>query len=175
MVGFWCDTLGPDAWFVRAEATDRLVAERLGPAYRAGVDGALDDWGATAEGALALVILFDQVPRNIFRDDPRAYATDARARAVARRALARGDDAAHDDKRRLVLLLPFEHSESLADQEWSVALFEARIENAVWRDFAWRHHAQIARFGRFPHRNAVLGRSSTPEETAFLADRSDPF
>ncbi len=175
VIGFWCDALGPDAWFQRADATDRLVRERLARAHDLAAAGTLDAWAETPQGALALVILFDQVPRNLFRDDARAYATDARARAVARRAIARGDDAAHDDMRRLLLLLPFEHSEALADQEWSVALFEARVDNPVWRDYAWRHHAQIARFGRFPHRNAVLGRDSTPEEQAFLAGRTEIF
>ena len=175
VVGFWCEKLGPDAWFTRTDATDRLVVERLAPLYGLAAAGRLDAWAETPQGALALVILFDQVPRNLFRNDARAYATDPRARAVARRALARGDDAAYDEMRRLLLLLPFEHSESLADQEWSLALFAAKIADPVWRDYAGRHHAQIARFGRFPHRNSVLGRPSTPEEQAFLADRAEPF
>ena len=175
VIAFWCDALGPAAWFKRDEATDRLIGEHCGTLHRLATDGVLAEWADTPAGALALVILFDQVSRNLYRDDPRAYATDEQARAVARRALARGDDAAYDDTRRALLLLPFEHSEWLADQQWSVALFDARIGNPQWRDYAWRHHDVIARFGRFPHRNAVLGRSSTAEEAAYLAEHPEGF
>ena len=116
--------------------------------------------------ALAAILLFDQMPRNMFRADPRSFATDALARDIAGRAVDRSYDAKLPVERRIFLYLPFEHSEELADQDRSVGLFEA-IGNDFYTDFARKHRDVIARFGRFPHRNAVLGRASTDEETAF--------
>ena len=171
VIAFWCEALGPEAWFTRSDDTDRKVAARLGALHRQAAAGALDDWAETPTGALALVVLLDQVPRNLYRESAAAFASDARARAVARRALARGDDARFDDIRRVLLLLPFEHSEHLADQQWCLALFENRIGDPTWCDYARRHHDVIARFGRFPHRNRVLGRPDTAEEAAYLAEQ----
>ena len=127
---------------------------------------------------MALVLLLDQMPRNIERGGPLAFAADAKARAVARQAIARGYDRDLPPHRRPFLYLPFEHSEDLADQEEALRLF-ARLPEGEYRerqlDHARRHHAVIARFGRFPHRNAALGRISTAEEEAFLASPDAPF
>jgi uncharacterized protein (DUF924 family) len=123
-----------------------------------------------------LCILLDQVPRNIFRGTPRAFATDAQARAVARHAVERGFDLAIEDKdRRLFLYLPLEHSEDLADQERCVSLCRERIGDAEYLRYVVRHRDIVARFGRFPHRNAILGRASTAEEEAFLNEPLSSF
>lgn len=111
----------------------------------------------------------------MFRDTPRAFATDAMARAVADHALRRGYDEAASGAERQFFYLPFEHSEDLADQARAVALFRERTDNPLWLDYAERHHAIIARFGRFPHRNAALGRAATAAEIAFLADGKGGF
>jgi uncharacterized protein (DUF924 family) len=131
----------------------------------------LDDWKNESRGALALVILLDQFPRNLFRDTARAFEGDALARAAARSIVDRGWDRALSPDERTFVYLPFEHSESLDDQELSLRLFEGN-ENFEW---ARRHWDIIKRFGRFPHRNAMLGRASTPEEIAFLKTPGSGF
>jgi uncharacterized protein (DUF924 family) len=138
--------------------------------------GALDHLQETAEGALALALLLDQLPRNLYRGDARAFATDAKARAVADAAIARGFDQALAPFKRWFLYLPFEHSEDLADQDRSVALHAALgPDHAVALKYAESHRAVIHRFGRFPHRNAVLGRASTAEELAFIEQEGTGF
>ena len=127
------------------------------------------------EGALALVLLLDQIPRNIFRGSPRAYAADSTARAVADRALARGFDRLVPEVWRRFFYMPLHHSENLDDQRRSVTLFEAlpgkRDRRRSLRRYGYPYLEVIERFGRFPHRNGILGRESTPEEVAFLAER----
>ncbi|WP_338089144.1 DUF924 family protein [Nannocystis pusilla] len=137
--------------------------------------GALDGWGAAPRGALALVILLDQFPRNMFRGTPEAFASDAKAREVANAALDAGHEHALTQEERLFLYLPLEHSEELADQERCVELMRALDETPMWLDYAVRHRDVIARFGRFPHRNAVLGRESTAEECEFLMQPGSSF
>ncbi len=173
---FWFDEAGPERWFVKDPAFDTLVGERLGDAFAEAVNGAYDDWAETAEGALALCILLDQVPRNLFRDSARAFASDAAAVAVTRDAVARGLDQAPgmSDSMRLFLYTPFMHSESLADQEHCVSLF-AKSGSEANHGYAVRHRDIIARFGRFPHRNAVLGRESSESELAFLNEPGSSF
>ncbi|SMF38702.1 Uncharacterized conserved protein, DUF924 family [Tistlia consotensis] len=175
VLAFWFAE-GRDAqWFERDEAFDRAVGGALGALHERAAAGELDHWAAEPEGALALVVLLDQVPRNLFRGTPRAFATDARALAVCRAALAAGHDAAlADDRRRIFLYLPLEHSEDLADQERCVALC-ARLSNPDWLSYAERHRDVIARFGRFPHRNALLGRATTEAEAAFLQQPGSSF
>src|SRR5262249_8593332 len=136
-------------------------------AYEAAAAGRLGDWQSTPEGTLALLVLLDQFPRNLFRGDARAYATDAKARAIAERAIARGIDRPFPLPQRRFLHLPLMHSENLADQERCIALCrEAGDEEAV--KHAEIHADVIRRFGRFPHRNRALGRETTDEERAFL-------
>ena len=166
VVAFWREA-GPAKWFRGGEAFDAACRERLAPAHHAAARRELDGWVAAPEGALALLLLLDQIPRNIFRGSAHAFATDGLALRFARRALEAGHDAAFEPALRAFFYLPFEHSEALADQARSVALFEA-LGNVEYREYARAHRDVIARFGRFPHRNAALGRETTPDEQAWL-------
>ncbi|HWI84674.1 DUF924 family protein [Ramlibacter sp.] len=166
VVRFW-RRAGPGRWFRRDDDFDARFRGCCLAAHEAAAAGRLGDWGETAEGALALVLLLDQFPRNAFRGTARVYATDALARAAADAAIGRGFDRAVAAQLRQFFYLPFMHSELLADLERCVALNEALGgESLRWA----RHHRDVvARFGRFPHRNQALGRPSTPEEERFLA------
>jgi uncharacterized protein (DUF924 family) len=166
VIGFW-RAAGPKKWFRRDADFDREITARFLAAHEAAAAGRLSDWQATPDGALALLLLLDQFPRNMFRNSARAFATDALARAVAGRAIADGFDASAADAERAFFYLPFEHSENLADQERSLALWRRSGDGKVDK-YAEIHADIIQRFGRFPHRNAVLGRATTPEEQAFL-------
>jgi len=166
-------------WFRKDAAFDEAIRSRFLPAVETALADGLADWADSPEGLLALVILLDQFPRNLFRGNARMFAGDVRARQLAERALAQGWDQALNSVDKLFVYLPFEHSEALADQERSVALFAALAAehpgNDGFLDYAHRHHEVIARFGRFPHRNAALGRPSTPEETIYLAQPGSGF
>lgn len=166
---FWFEEAGPEAWFKGGPGFDTLCRERLGDLHGQAAAGTHDAWAGTPEGSLALCILLDQVPRNIFRGTARAFATDARALEVARAALERGFDQGMREEQRVFLYLPFEHSESLEDQRTAVRLFAGRTVDPLWLDYACRHLAVIHRYGRFPHRNAALGRETTAAEAAWLA------
>ena len=165
VVDFW-RAAGPGLWFAKDTEFDRRFRERFLWLYLAATRGELADWSSTPEGALALVILLDQFPRNAFRNTPRMYATDAKARQIADAALNAGHDQAVEPGLRLFFYLPFGHSESLADQERSVALNEALGEPNL--SHAKRHRDIVRRFGRFPHRNPILGRAMTEEEQRYL-------
>ena len=168
VVTFW---LAQDekTWFTADAAFDADVLSRFAELVERAKSGALDDWADEPEGALALVILLDQMTRNIYRDSPEMFAADDKALAVAKGAIERGFDQALPKDKRRWLYMPFMHSEDLADQERSVELFtRSAISESV--SFAVDHADIIRRFGRFPHRNAILGRRTTPEEAAFLAD-----
>jgi uncharacterized protein (DUF924 family) len=171
---FWFGESGPRQWFAKDAAFDAVLRERFGALHAsmaAGVEPASAD---TSRRALAAILVLDQFSRNLHRDDPRAFACDARARELARAALDQGNDAGLGAAQRMFLYLPFEHSEDLADQQRSVALFEALGEPG-WLRYAIAHRDLIARFGRFPHRNAVLGRASTPAELEALAQPGNAF
>lgn len=163
---FW-RPLGPAVWFSKDPAFDRRFRDTFATAYEAAERGELMPWLATPEGALSLIILLDQYPRNAFRGTPRMYATDPLARTVADAALGLGHDRAIELPLRPFLYLPFGHSEDLADQDRSVALCAALPDPVPAH--ARRHRDIVAQFGRFPHRNAILGRPATDEETAWLA------
>jgi uncharacterized protein (DUF924 family) len=167
VLAFWRDA-GPRRWFRQDDAFDAAFRERFLAAHEAAAAGRLASWSATAEGALALTLLLDQFPRNAFRGTPRMYATDAQARAVADAAVRAGFDAQVDEGLRQFFYLPFMHSEDLADLDRCVALNEAAGGESL--RYARHHRDIVRRFGRFPHRNAVLGRASTPEEEIFLAE-----
>jgi len=178
---FWFgapDDPGPEQhreiWFRATEEFDAALRREFLADYEAAAD-ALPSWEASPEGTLALVLLLDQVPRNIFRGTPRAYATDAAALATADRALGRGFDQLVPPTWRLFFYMPFHHSEDLADQRRSVELSSTLPRNPDRRGSLRRYGCPyievIERFGRFPHRNEILGRPSTPEEVAFLAER----
>ncbi len=167
-----------DAWFVKDAAFDATIRERYAALIDDGIAGALEPWAETPRGALAYVLLLDQFTRNAHRGTPRAFAGDARALACARRIVARGWDLAFAPAARWFCYLPFEHAESMRAQARAVELFESLRDDpgsASAIDYAHRHRDVIARFGRFPHRNAVLGRASTDEETAFLAQPGSSF
>ena len=166
VLAFW-RAAGSGKWFKKDPAFDTEIARRFSAPWQQAAAGVLPAWEDTAEAALALVILLDQFPRNMFRGDARAFATDAAARAVTERAIARGFDQSVAVSERLFFYLPFEHSESEADQVRAVTLIGAMGDADLTR-WAQLHADIIRRFGRFPHRNAALGRNSTPEEQAFL-------
>src|ERR1700722_7406350 len=166
IVSFWSEARA-DKWFEQDESFDQAIRLRFLLTYEAAANGELIAWEESVEGALALVLLLDQFPRNMFRGDARAFATDALARAVADRALARGFDQATDLALRPFFYLPFMHSEALIDQDRSVSLYEALGETEQLR-YATEHRDVVQRFGRFPHRNRALGRDTTRAEEAFL-------
>jgi uncharacterized protein (DUF924 family) len=178
LLAFWF-TEGPDAfrkaWFVKDEAFDASCRDGFGVLVVPAREGALDAWAATPKGALALLLLLDQFPRNLFRGGAEAFASDPHARAIARETvLSQSFDRKLTATERMFLYLPFEHSEAMADQDVSVALFEGLRDAPAHNkpdgtiDYAWRHRRVIQRFGRYPHRNAALGRESTAAEQAWL-------
>ena len=167
-----------EIWFKSTEEFDAALRHEFLADYEVAAAGELRSWEAEAEGALALVLLLDQVPRNVFRDTPRAYATDAAARATANRAIERGFDQSVPPVWRRFFYMPFHHSENLADQRRSLALFGALPRSPDSRGSLRRYGRPyievIERFGRFPHRNAILGRQSTDEEIEFLKRPDSP-
>jgi uncharacterized protein (DUF924 family) len=165
VVAFWRDA-GPARWFRKDDAFDRAFRERFLATHEAAARGELDDWVATSGGALALCILLDQFPRNAFRGNPRMFATDAKAREVARTALDRGFDQQVDGQLRQFFVMPFMHSEDVADQQLCVRMAEHLPTDTL--RYAVQHRDIVERFGRFPHRNAVLARATTDEEQRFL-------
>jgi uncharacterized protein (DUF924 family) len=169
ILDFWFAPGMEEKWFVRDVDMDRQIAERFASVYERARVGALDGWAETREGALALTLVLDQFPRNLFRNSPRAFESDQQARILCRSNLARGFDRDSTPAERQFLYLPLMHSEALRDQKDSVKVYEA-LGDASTLDFAIRHHDIIAQFGCFPHRNEVLGRQNTPEEEEFLKD-----
>jgi uncharacterized protein (DUF924 family) len=171
-------------WWSKDAALDAELTERFGPLVTAARSAQLAHWNDSAQGRLALILLTDQLPRNIFRGTPGAFASDPLARQLCLAGLERGDDQALKPIERVFFYLPLEHSESMADQDHAVRLFTALFQAVPqpvaeqYRGFltyALRHRSVIERFGRFPHRNAILGRQSSPEETAFLAEPGSSF
>jgi len=173
---FWFEETAPVQWFQVDPDFDVRIAERFLVTYNMAREGLCDGWKQDAQGCLALCILLDQFPRNMFRGSAKAFATDEPALMTARYALTKGFDQLLVPPRRRFLYLPFEHSEALADQQKSVALFESmKDDDPLGYDYALRHLAVIERFGRFPHRNAALGRENTPEEQEYLAQPDAGF
>jgi uncharacterized protein (DUF924 family) len=166
LLAFW-RAAGSKRGFEKDAAFDAEIHRRFLATHEAAARGELTGWEATPEGALALVIVLDQFPRNMFRGDARTFATDVKARDVAQGALARGFDRQVPDDLRTFFYVPFMHAENLADQERCVALYRAAGDDYSLK-YAEEHADIIRRFGRFPHRNAVLGRGTTDEEQAFL-------
>ena len=165
IVAFWLQA-GYDKWFARDDAFDGEFRARFLDAHFAAARREFEAWMESAEGAMALMVLLDQFPRNVFRNSAHAYATDSLARHYARRAIAAGFDARIDPLLRVFFYMPFEHSEEAADQARSIELAAALDQN--YMKYAVAHRDVIARFGRFPHRNRALGRDNTPEEQAWL-------
>jgi uncharacterized protein (DUF924 family) len=171
---FWFEELSRKDWFRKDEALDSTIASRFGAIYnelRAGVPAA---WLDTAEGYLAAILVLDQFPRNMFRGDARAFATDEAGLDLAKRAIAEGLDEKLTRDQRVFLYMPFQHSEDRDDQARGIALY-AMLGKPSNLDFALRHQAVVDRFDRFPHRNVILGRTSTAEEQAFLGEPGSSF
>ena len=167
-----------EKWFKKDAAFDDEITTQFLPLYETAVSGGLDRWRAAAPDCLALILVLDQFPRNMFRDSARAFATDAMARAAAQHAVEQGFDKTVPPVHRAFFYLPFEHGEALDDQRRSVALFgdcEPHDEYRNALDYALRHMVVIERFGRFPHRNEILGRASTPDEVDFLRHSEKGF
>jgi uncharacterized protein (DUF924 family) len=166
-----------DFWFRKSDATDAAIRARFGADVEAALAGQHDRWAATPRGALALILLLDQFTRNVFRDTPRAFAGDDRALELARGLVRRGEDQALAPIERWFAYLPFEHAESLDAQRESLRLFAALAQHGLPEPLVWaqKHYDVIARFGRFPHRNAILGRASTAEEIEFLRQPGSRF
>ena len=172
MIAFWREA-GTKRWFAADAAFDAAIRDGFAALHERAAAGRLAAWEEDASGALALILVTDQFPRNLYRHSAHAFATDELARNVADRALGRGFDRATEPMLRKFFYLPFEHHEDIASQARAVALFEklaaetGETDNLNW---AKLHRDLIVRFGRFPHRNAVLGRLSTPEEAAYLTE-----
>jgi uncharacterized protein (DUF924 family) len=165
-------------WFRKDEKFDAEIRRRFGQTHAAAARRELEDWRAKPESMVALVVVLDQFSRNLYRNDARAFAQDDHARECAREALARGDDARLLPVERMFLYLPFEHSEDRADQELScrlMAQIDSFEETRGISEWAAKHKVIVDRFGRFPHRNAALGRQSTPEEIEFLKTPGSGF
>lgn len=175
VIDFWFEDGSEEKWFQPPPEFDAEIVERFGATYEDAAAERLAAWEATPEGALALIIVLDQFSRNMFRDSPKAFAADPLACAVTERAIEKGHDMAVPEDRRIFFYMPLEHAEDLALQDRCVALVKERCPRGQYVDFAERHRAVIARFGRFPHRNEVLGRESTPEEIEYLDGRDTPF
>lgn len=184
VIDFWFDPAHAAHWFAADARFDQQIRQRFGTAVAAAAHGQLDDWTGAAESWLALLLLLDQFPRNLHRGDARSWAADVKAQRVALSGLADGFDQLLPPLQRVFAYLPLEHAEDRGLQQRSVALFgalhaqappEQRERYAMFLDYARRHHDVIARFGRFPHRNAVLDRSNTPDEVAYLAQPGAGF
>lgn len=184
---FWFEDTEPKQHFIKDQAFDQRVRDILGQPHQLAISGALDGWLTDADGCLALCIILDQAPRNMFRDTPQAFASYPQALAVAQHMVAQGFDQQLPFGRRVFAYMPFEHAEDRELQARAVALFEALLQDAAAQDpemgkrfegsydYALRHQVIVDRFGRFPHRNAILGRSSTDEERAFLSEPGSSF
>jgi len=164
-------------WFVQNADFDRQIVRRFQTDYELAAQGQLTHWTETARGGLALILVLDQFPRNMFRNDPRAFATDPLAQQIAEQMIAAGLDRQLRLVERYFVYVPFMHSEDRAHQQRSVQLFQQLAEERAYFDtpYVVRHQEVIDRFGRFPHRNTVLGRDSTPEELEFLKQFGSSF
>lgn len=176
IIHFWFEETQPQQWFQSNPEYDAVIREHFAVTYEMGKDGLCHDWAVDAEGALALVILLDQFPRHMFRGTREAFATDEKALLFAKQAISKGFDQIMEPVKRGFLYVPFQHSENMSDQNRSAELMGAmKNENPAGYNYAMRHKAVIERFGRFPGRNAVLGRDSTPEELEFLKEKPQGF
>ena len=175
VISFWFEECTPQQWFTKNDEFDRHLSDRFGELVEQGLQGQRDSWAGEADTRLALILVLDQFTRNIHRKTPRAFAGDEMALGLTMRALAEGqlDDEA-ELSRRQFLLMPMMHSEDIGIQDQSLPLFE-KYTSEMTLDYAVRHRDIIARFGRFPHRNQILGRPSTDDEKLFLTEPNSSF
>lgn len=174
ILAFWFEENGPEQWWSSDPQFDTEIRSRFGALHDRTVEGELHGWRDTPEGRLAEIVVLDQFSRNLYRDDPRAFAADGMALVLAQEAVRIGADQAVPPVQRQFVYMPYQHSESPRIHEAAVRLFES-LEDPESLDFEHRHKAIIDRFGRYPHRNSVLGRSSTEEEIAFLREPGSSF
>ncbi len=174
VLSFWFEESGPEEWWNSDPRFDAAIRSRFGTLHDRAVRGELYAWRDTPQGRLAEIIVLDQFSRNLYRDDPRAFAADGMALALAQEAVRTGADQAVSPDRRRFFYMPYEHSESAGIHEAAIPLFES-LDEPETLDFEMRHKAIIDRFGRYPHRNRVLGRPSTEEEIAFLREPGSSF
>lgn len=173
---FWFEESTPQQWFQKNEDFDKAITSRFQHDYDSAVQGQYDDWRDTAKGCLALIILLDQFPRNMFRDTPKAFASDTKALDIAKHAIAQKFDEGLSVDEKTFMYLPFEHSENIDDQKTSLNLFKpTESDNPIYYDYAKKHYDVIKEFGRFPHRNKILGRVNTPKEEEYLAKPDSGF
>lgn len=176
IIKFWFEDTKPQQWFQVSEEFDALIKENFEESYENATAGILDDWRSDSDGALALCILLDQMPRNMFRGTPKAFATDKNALVIAKYAISKGLDQVLSPTKRRFIYLPFEHSENLGDQKRSVELFEKiKNDDPLGYEYAVKHLDVVEKYGRFPHRNKILGRENTPEEEEYLAQPGAGF
>lgn len=171
---YWFETLSPAQWWQKSDVIDADIRKNFLTLHEQAIRGELATWRSTPEGALAEVIVLDQFSRNIYRDTPDAFASDPLALALAQTAIERNQHTALTQGQRYFLYMPYMHSESALIHEQAVKLFEA-LDDTSGLEFELKHKAIIDRFGRYPHRNAILGRTSTPEETIFLQEPGSSF
>ncbi|WP_304525078.1 DUF924 family protein [Halomonas sp. I5-271120] len=174
VIDFWFEELTPKQWFAKDEVLDALIATRFEPIWNAACRAELWTWRATPQGRLAEILILDQFSRNMHRDHPMAFAQDALALVLAQEAVAQGDDQALTTRQRPFLYMPYMHSESLLVHEEALRLFDQPGLEENLR-FEHRHRDILLRFGRYPHRNAILGRDSSAEELAFLEQPGSGF
>lgn len=176
VLAFWFEQTLPAQWFQVNPEFDAKIRERYEESYEKAAAGIFDDWRTDSDGCLALCILLDQFPRNMYRGTPKAFATDSKALIVSKFALAKGFDQVLPPVKRRFLYLPYEHSEQLNDQRKCVELFEKmKKDDPLGYDYAIKHLKVIEQYGRFPHRNKILGRMNTPEEEEYLAQSGAGF
>lgn len=176
ILAFWFDEIQPQQWFQVNADFDATIKERFEGMYHAARDGLCEDWGNSPEGTLALCIILDQFPRNMYRGTPEAFATDKQALLIAKKALSKGFDQVLSPAKRRFLYLPYEHSENINDQHKCVELFEAmKDDDPLGYEYAVKHLKVIEQYNRFPHRNSILGRDNTPEEETYLAQPGAGF
>ncbi|MEO1777695.1 MAG: DUF924 family protein [Pseudomonadota bacterium] len=168
ILAFWLDACSPEQWYTRDDALDQAIRDRFQSTWEAAREGSFSMWLTYPNGALAYIILTDQFPRNMFRDDARAFALDRASLAAAKSAIGKGWDLRIDEPARQFFYMPLEHSENLCDQDRAVRLICERIEDPVKLLHARAHREVIRQFGRFPHRNAALSRKTTEPEQAHL-------
>ena len=174
VLAFWFSELEPQQWFTKSDETDAMITHRFAAQHHELSGAVIEDLTVDARTALAAIVVLDQFPRNMFRGSPRSFASDAKALGLAKLMVERGLDQELPDRERVFVYLPYEHSEDLADQDASVALISC-LGDERYTKFAEDHRKVIREFGRFPHRNVILGRVSTPDEAAFLAKPGSSF
>ncbi|MBL4589228.1 MAG: DUF924 domain-containing protein [Alphaproteobacteria bacterium] len=176
ILNFWFEESQPQQWFQKNPAFDELIRSRFLEVYEIARQGALNDWKNDGDGVLSLCILLDQFPRNMFRGSAQSFATDAQALLIAKYALSKGLDQVVSPAKRRFVYLPFEHSEHLQDQRKSVELFETmKATDPLGHEYALRHLEIVEKYGRFPHRNNILGRENTPEEEIYMSQVGSGF